>query len=131
MRIGNGPRLAIPRPGSPGRRGWYGRYIDRGEAYDEWRALRLRTLRVMRRRAVAGDKKPEITILRNVPLGRWCRQVDDHGRCFGPRLQREADLPETTRVRIVQRQEEDLHSQISRMLKRAHRLSTRDNTTTP
>lgn len=126
MRIGNGPRLVVPRPGQPGRRGWYGQWRDRGQAYDLWREQERARLRLMAR-APVGDLKRVTTYLRNVPLGRWCRKVDGHGQCFGPRLQREADLPETTRVRIVRRQEEDPHSQLSRMLKRAHKLAMRED----
>ena len=122
MRIGNGPRLVVPRPGVRRRRwGYYG-----NPGYERSLAEQRERIRRMPH-ATRGDAKPVTTYLRNVPLGRWCRQVDGYGQCFGPRLQREADLPETTRVRIVRRQEETLHSQLSRILKRAHKLSMRED----
>lgn len=77
-------------------------------------------MRVMPRNPT-GDRKLIATSLRRVQPGQWCRQVDAHGRSFGPRLQREADLPRETRVRIARRQEEDIHSLMSRMLTRAHK----------
>ncbi len=124
MRIGNGPRLVVPRPGHPGRRGWYGQWRDRGQAYDLHREQERDRLRRLPRWSIS-DCKPSVIYLREVPTGRHCRQVDGHGRSFGPRLTRDADLDERTRVRLVHRQEETLHSQLSRMLKRAHRLFIR------
>jgi hypothetical protein len=121
MRIGSGPRLMIQRLGAPSRPV---RHRWRTDSYEARLARDWERIRHMPRKT-AGDAKPVTTYLRYVPLGRWCRQVDAHGRCFGPRLQREADLPETTRVRIVQRKEEDLRSRMSRMLKAAHRFALR------
>ena len=80
MRIGNGPRLVVPRPGTPGRRGWGWRYLDRGQAYDEWRALQRRKWLVMHRLVVAGDVKPQAVQLSSLKPGDHYRLVDAHGR---------------------------------------------------
>lgn len=134
MRIGNGPRLVVPRPGNPGRRGWYGHYRDRGQAYDEWREQRRTQLRAMSKlKAVAGDRKREawtlhgaLFLAKNYPKDTtYWRRVDDHGRSYGPRIIASNDLPAGTRLRLALRQPEDLHSQLSRMLKRAHKDAMR------
>lgn len=125
MRIGNGPRLVVPRPGQPGRRGWYGQWRDRGQAYDLHREQERARLRRMANRA-AGDRKSRVVYLDNVGHHEYCRKVDEFGRSVGPRLTRDAvHLPGSTQVRRVARQEEDLHSRMSRMLKAAHRFALR------
>ena len=120
--MGRRPRPKIRRPGFRPRYYWE-RVGNKGyQAWLEREKVRIALLP----HETAGQSKRVTTELRYVPLGRWCRQVDGHGKCFGPRLQREADLPGTTRVRIVARQEEDLHSQLSRMMKRAHKAAMKD-----
>jgi len=126
MRIGNGPRLVVPRPGRHFRWGWYGRRADRGQAYDEWRASER--LRIARRPhwTIANWKGSSVFtagfLERTDPCSHF-RRVDDHGRSYGPRLTTPSGLPPATRVRRVLRQEEDLHSLMSRMMTRAHRAS--------
>ena len=130
MRIGNGPRLVVPRPGTPGRRGWGWRYLDRGQAYDEWRALQRRKWLVMHRLVVAGDVKPQAVQLSSLKPGDHYRLVDAHGRTTGPRLTVGPDdrwWGSCTLVRRVNRQPEDYHSQLSRILKRAHKLAMRED----
>ena len=120
--MGRRPNLKVKRPVDRQRYRWYG---WSNEGYQAW--LDREKVRIGRLpHETAGQSKRVTTELRYVPLGRWCRQVDGHGKCFGPRLQREADLPGAARVRIVQRQEEDLHSQLSRMMKRAHKAAMKD-----
>lgn len=130
MRIGNGPRLAIPRPNITGRRGWYGRWMDRGQAYDEWRAMERERLReIGRRQYPFGDHKrisfsfEGALILSRTRGAAFWRRVDANGRTYGPRFQPSDDMRGITRVRYVERQEEDLRSLMSRMMARAHRAS--------
>ncbi len=47
-------------------------------------------------------------------------------RTYGPRITASSDLPVGTRLRVVVRQPETLHSQLSRMLKRAHKDAMRE-----
>lgn len=128
MRIGNGPRLVVQRPGTPRRRGWNGHYLDRGQAYDEWRELERRRLRLAPSKA-AGDRKRDAWTLRGAILfpkdATYWRRIDDHGRSYGPRINASNDLPSGTRLRLALRQPEDLHSRMSRMLKAAHRFALR------
>lgn len=128
MRIGNGPRLVVPRPGQPGRRGWYGQWRDRGQAYDLWREQEreriAKQLPLWHERL--GDTKRIAHQLGSLKAGERFRLVDSHGRSYGPRLTAPSDLPDTTRVRRVCPQPEDFRSQLSRMLKRAHKLAMRD-----
>ena len=131
MRIGNGPRLVVSRPGTPARRDWFGRYINRGQAYDEWRERERARLRKIRRQVSTGDRKRiawsldgALMIARSLPPISW-RRVDAHGRSHGPRIMASEEMPPGTRLRVVVRQEEDLHSRMSRMLKAAHRFALR------
>lgn len=128
MRIGNGPRLVVPRPGNPGRRHYSSlHWLDRGQAYDEHRERERARLRAMPGPAT-WDRKGQVMRAYRVPHGEHFRLVDGHGRAYGPRYWSPvANVPFDARVRRVKRQEEDLHSQLSRMLKRAHRLAIRDN----
>ena len=120
--MGRRPNLKVKRPADRQR---YLLYGWNNEGYQAWLDREKARIALLPHET-AGQSKRVTTELRYVPLGRWCRQVDGHGKCFGPRLQREAGLPGTTRVRIVQRQEEDLHSQLSRMMKRAHRAAMKE-----
>lgn len=128
MRIGNGPRLVVPRPGQPGRRGWYGQWRDRGQAYDLWREQERARLRNMPHRA-AGDVKHQVVSLNNLKPGEHYRLLDANGRATGPRLSATKDDHRRyfTRVRRAHPQPETLHSQLSRILKRAHKLAMRED----
>lgn len=128
MRIGNGPRLVVPRPGTPGRRRWYVDSRGRGLAYDEHRARERERLRAMPT-APAGDRKKHgvLDIMWAERGGLSFRAVDAHGRSYGRRYTDTSDLPAGARVRRVDRQPETLHSLASRMLKRAHRLAMRED----
>lgn len=125
MRIGNGPRLVVPRPGMPRRRGWYGHYRDRGQAYDEWRELERQRLRKATG-YVAGDRKSWVVHRSWIGVGNSYRLVDGHGRTHGPRfIFQQFNIHQ--RMRPVARQPETLHSQLSRMLKRAHKDAMRED----
>lgn len=105
--------------------------MSRGELYDEHRARERERLRFMRT-APAGDRKQQARQARQFkgflsgvfPVG--YRLVDGHGQTYGKRYTAAHDLPGNTRVRVVRIQPETLHSQLSRMLKRAHKLAVRD-----
>ena len=126
MRIGNGPRLVIQRPGTSRYRGCGRRYFDRGRAYDEWRAMERARLRGATPPAIAcKPKRPVRPAQVYLKQGASFRSIDGHGRTYGPRLDATSDLPPFTRVRRVARQEEDLHSRMSRILKAAHRFALR------
>lgn len=131
MRIANGPRLAIPRGlrflsygvNSGMNRWWRNDRLD-DRAYHAQLADRRTRIRQMTSKT-AGDRKQRRVIPFYVAQpGLHYRQVDGHGRCFGPRLTSSSALPSFARVRRVERQEEDLRSQLIRMLNRAHRLAT-------
>lgn len=118
--MGRRRRLFIERPTRRRRYGW-GRLTL--EDYQDWRdrdTARIAALRT----APAGASKSITTWVRSIRPGEYFRKVDGHGRSIGPRLTLPSDLPHDTRVRRVQRQQEDLHSQLSRMMKRAHKAST-------
>ena len=125
MRIGNGPRLVVPRPGARRRRwGYYG-----NPGYERSLAEQRERIRRMLH-DTKGDAKRQTTSLSSLSPGEHYRCVDGHGRCAGPRLTATKETwlsRDSAQVRRVARQEEDLHSQLSRMLKRAHRLAIRDN----
>lgn len=126
MRIGNGPRLVVPRPGVPGRRGWYGQWRDRGQAYDLYREQERARLRAMPGPPILEGKRQVIRAFR-VPHGGYFRLVDGHGRTYGPRhWSPVANVPFDARVRRVARQPEDYHSHVSRILKAAHRRMLRE-----
>ncbi|WP_019573420.1 hypothetical protein [Curvibacter lanceolatus] len=124
----------MPRPGGYWRRDWYGRlqYVWDGKAYDEHRALARARLRHIVGTAPAGDRKQPARQARQFkgflagvfPVG--YRLVDGHGRTYGKRYSSAFDIPDSARMRVVRRQPEDYHSQLSRMLKRAHKLAVRD-----
>lgn len=134
MRIGNGPRLVVPRAGVTRRPwGWYGRKSS-GQQYDEYRERERARLRRMTHKTEGDRKREAWTIQGAIFLAKRCqkdttywRRVDDHGRSYGPRITDISDLPSGTRLRLAMRQPEDYHSQLSRMLKRAHRLSVRED----
>lgn len=127
MRIGNGPRLAIPR-GIRGRRSgrWYWGGGLTEHQYNEELARRRASYRRLPHRMRVEAKSP-VRAARHVADGLSVRLVDDHGRTYGPRLSDPRSLPPWTRVRVVARQEEDLNSLLSRMLTAAHRRMLRDN----
>lgn len=126
----NGRRLVIPRPGHRGHRSWYGYYPrHRGQAYDQWRAEQRERIRNMPHQT-AGDVKQQSVRLNDLAPGEHYRLVDGHGRSFGKRLvagkRQWALLKSQPLVRRVNRQPEDYHSQISRILKAAHRRMLRE-----
>lgn len=134
MRIGNGPRLVVPRPGQPGRRGWYGQWRDRGQAYDLWREQERARMRLTPHSTASDIKRDAWTLQGAIFLAKaypkhstYWRRVDDHGRSYGPRINEIEDLPRGTRLRLALRQPEDIHSQLSRILKRAHKLAMRED----
>lgn len=126
MRIGNGPRLVVPRAGITSRRwGYYGRKPGYERFLSEQWA-RIRSIRCQPH----GDAKNPVRTLSQVKQGKFFRLVDEHGKSYGKRYQRGVNdfrLAVITRVRIVEAQAESLHSQLSRMLKRAHRISIRED----
>lgn len=128
MRIGNGPKLVVPRPtmgGYRAGRGWWGG--TRGQAYDLYRRTLMDRLRKMPKR-VAGDVKSPAVSISNLKAGEHYRRVDGHGRAYGTRLVAvKDDRLYTTRVRRVERQDEDYHSRVSRILKAAHRRMLRED----
>lgn len=123
MRIGNGPRLVVPR-GIKRRNTYHWRMPDR--EYERALAERRSYIRTLPHNTT-GDVKPQTICLSGLAAGEHYRRVNGHGRSTGPRLvaTHEDRLSRSVRVRRVERQEEDLHSQLSRMLKRAHRLAVR------
>lgn len=119
MRIGNGPRLKVPRS-VPARRHWwlYWRSVSYEQVLREHWA-RIRSIRGN----PTGDAKSKVRTLSQVKQGKFFRLVDCHGKSYGKRYQRGVNdfrLAIITRVRIIEAQPESLHSQLSRMLKRAH-----------
>lgn len=130
MRIGNGPRLAVPRPGAPVKT-WYGYRIGNPRGYDEHRARERERLRKIRaatyddpykRRAIgAGVAERCFT-----PFLFVYRLLDAHGHPTGKRLTSSSHLKRSTKVKPVLACGETLHSQLSRMLKRAHKLAVRE-----
>lgn len=127
MRIGNGPRLVVPRPGLTGYRGYYGRWMTRGQAYDEYRRAVMDRLRKMPGPAT-WERKGRVTLACCVPYGTYFRLADGHGRAYGPRhWSPVANVPTDARVRRVNRQDEDYHSRVSRILKAAHRRMLRED----
>lgn len=125
MRIGNGPRLVVPRS-VPRRRRW-GYYGN--PDYERHLAEQRERIRHMPH-ATEADAKRQTTSLSAIEPGEHYRLVDGHGRSTGKRLTATKETwfsRDRIPVRRVNRQEEDLHSQLSRMLKRAHRLAIRDN----
>lgn len=137
MRICNGPQLRVPRAGlAPGRRrwSWSQRFGHDAHDYDEYLARERARIRALPSVSVADRKRPTTNANRLKP-GVSFRLVDGHGRSYGQRLTapctrvRLIDGPPlavpcgpAARVRLVDRQPEDYHSLVSRMLKRAHRL---------
>lgn len=124
MRIGNGPRLVVPR-GVPTRRRWgyYSRDYEQHLA-EQWARIRRA------RHCTSGDSKSSVRYLRMVAPGKHFRLVDGHGKSYGKRHLRGADdfhLDGGTRVRIVEAQAESLSSQLSRMLTAAHKLAIRED----
>lgn len=117
MRIGNGPALRIPRPGVAARKGWWRtvyKDYDLHLARERERFARMPSVTIADRKRVTGSA-------RNFAV---FRLVDGHGRSFGKRI---SWNPGWQRVRPVNQQPETLHSQASRVLKRAHRLSMRED----
>lgn len=134
MRIGNGPRLVVSRPTlGPYRRGW-GNWINgtRGYYYDLYRRTLMDRLRKLPKQT-AGDVKPQAVHLNSLKVGEHYRLLDDHGRARGKRLTL-TDLSDkwlasvcSPLVRRVNRQDEDYHSRVSRILKAAHRRMLRED----
>jgi len=125
VRICNGPKLVVPRPGIAKRERWS--YWNRGYGhgardYDQYLALERARIRALPSVSVADRKRPTVPA-RRVRVGDAWRMVDGHGRSYGKRFTSVAHLPPSARVRVVNRQPEDYHSLISRMLKRAHRAA--------
>lgn len=112
----------VPRVGFPsGRRRyfWYQRFGYDANTYDEYLARERARIRKLPSVSVADRKRPTTTA-RCLKPGVSFRRVDGHGRSYGQRLT--APCEPYARVRLVDRQPEDYHSLVSRMLKRAHRL---------
>lgn len=126
MRICNGPRLVVPRAGITRRRwGYYGK----NPGYERFLAEQWERIRRIPHRT-AGDAKSQAVWLSSLKPGEHYRMVDGHGRTTGPRLTACADdrmWGSHTLVRRVERQPEDYHSRLSRMLKRAHRISVTED----
>lgn len=126
MRIGNGPRLAVPRPGAPVKTR-YGYRIGNPRGYDEFREKERRRLRAMVT-APAGNWKRWVGVQSSIKPGDNYRLVDAHGKSYGPRFTSPGFVEHNNaNVRRVDRQPEDYHSQLSRMLKRAHKLAMRED----
>ena len=124
MRICNGPQLMVPRAGllpSRHRWSWSQRFGHDAHDYDEYLARERTRIRALPSVSVADRKRPTTTCPFQ-KAGVSFRLVDGHGRSYGQRFTSPSGLPPHTRVRLVDRQPEDYHSLVSRMLKRAHRL---------
>ena len=128
MRIFGGARLVVPRAGISNRYSW-ARHITYGHgasSYDEYLARERARIRALPSVAVADCKQPT-TVARRVELGESFRLVDGHGRSYGKRFDALCNVPIRARVRLVDRQPEDYHALVSRMLKRAHRAALRED----
>lgn len=127
MRICNGPQLCVPRPGREQRYSYWSRsYFYGAYGYDEYLARERARIRALPSVSVADCKSPA-TVARRVKLGESFRLVDGHGRSYGKRFDALCNVPIRARVRLVDRQPEDYHSLVSRMLKRAHRAAVRED----
>jgi len=131
MRICNGPKLVVPRAGIVKRDRWsyWNRYNLGAHDYDEYLARERARIRALPSVSVADRKRPSMP-LRRVTPGASFRVVDHHGRSHGVRFTAPCGLPLNTTVRLVNRQPEDYHSLVSRMVKRAHRYTVREDRST-
>lgn len=125
--MGRRPRLAVRRPDYiHGGHGWSSSWTNK--RYEAW--LERERARIARLpHETAGQAKRCSTPFFCLKMGVFYRLVDGHGKAYGKRYQRGVDdfeLGPVANARIVQRQEEDLHSQLSRMMKRAHRAAMKD-----
>ena len=119
------PRLKIERPGPE--RHYYWERVN-GQAYQGWLDREKERIASLPH-DTAGQAKRTTNHLHFLKPGTFFRLVDGHGRACGKRYQRgvdDHDLDLCANVRVVARQEEDLHSQLSRMMKRAHRAAMKD-----
>lgn len=125
--MGRRPRLKIERPGRELRYYFsWERYNSKG--YQSWLAREKARIADLPA-APAADAKSQANHLHFLKPGSFFRLVNGHGKAYGKRYQRGVDdhgLDLCANVRVVDRQEEDLHSQLSRMMKRAHRAAMKD-----
>ncbi len=126
--MGRQPRLKIERPGRELRLRWsWERGNDSG--YQAWRDRDMERISRIRKLPPEGDRASVVWRLHFIKPGVFFRLVNGHGKAYGRRYQRGVDdhgLDLCANVRVVKRQEEDLHSQLSRMMKRAHRAAMKD-----
>lgn len=128
MRICNGPKLVVPRAGifKRSRWGYWKSYGHGAHSYDEYLARERARIRALTSVSVAECKRPPTVVYRVKP-GASFRLIDGHGRSYGIRFTAPCDLAAGNRVRLVNRQAEDYHALVSRMLKRAHRAALRED----
>lgn len=122
--MGSRQRLKIQRPGPKRRYSWE-RSTNRH--YQAWRDRDM--VRIGRLpHLTSGDcKERMVRTAGSVPDGATFRLVDAHGKSYGPRFTAPTDLVEAlARVRLVERQEEDMHSQLIRQRNRLHRSAMKD-----
>lgn len=126
MRIFGGPQLVVPRAGlrRHDRHYWHRSHMT--WLYDEHLSRERARIRALPSVSVADRKRPTVTLYRVTP-GSSFRLVDHHGRSHGVRFTAPCGLPWDLTVRVVNRQREDYHSMVSRMLKRAHRVAVRED----
>lgn len=123
--MGRRPNLKVKRPVDRQRYRWYG---WSNEGYQAWLDREKARIALLPHET-AGEAARISTPYFLLKMGVFYRLVDGHGKAYGKRYQRgvdDFDLGPVANVRIVARQEEDLHSQLSRMMKRAHKAALKD-----
>lgn len=107
---------------------WNRNYGHSAHDYDTYLSRERARIRALPSVSVADCKRPA-TLAQRVKPGASFRLVDHHGRSHGLRFTAPCGgLPPNTSVRVVNRQPEDYHSLVSRMLQRAHRDAVRETT---
>jgi len=120
----------IPRPTAPARRRVFWSSCQE-YTYEAW--LQERKEAIARRPHYPVGKRKSITVsLYALRPGDHFRFIDGHGKATGRRYCEtevpamiDAGMRDSTRVRLVQRQEEDLLSELTRMRNRAHRAAVK------
>lgn len=114
--------IDIPRPTERTR--WNGWRHD--QTYEAWLIKDKARIASIKRDPVGDRKERMVVNAYEMRDGVTFRLVDGHGKTYGPRFTAPTDLVDKmARVRMVERQEEDLLSELTRMRNRAHRAAVK------